>query len=908
MTINAKYIGQSTIQITNSFLDGQANTSLVPFITFANVIADAMTGTQPSQVGSLSGITFDVAQPGVTAQNSSMYTPTPSSNTGWTYFDAFWGGQDGTAGSTSPIYTQVFRSVNKDGITAKNIVLRYNIKEQVINTTTYQYWDTQGNYDNNTLGANTSNVQTTASSTIAANSYTIAVTSATGLYNGQTITGYANVAPITTITSISGTTLTLSTPTIGTIPSGTTLTFNNVPHTGTNEAWTYFDSAPISYNLSLCDLIINVSPRWCIMHSYLNGEPTMWAGVVETAREDIMDTAAAKNPCWGWVSSTLWALGANNITTTSISKSLSAATGNDHTLISMPRTKILNSGVNAAKGWGADYGVTSTPMWLANNAAPMIYQLGNAGGKFLANAWDTARRLTLPIKPIADFGLATVTNYGQMYGMKVLAPVGQNMNKINIAVDSDGNFSGNTANDRPHWLLNCHFKGADANGWLTANNATITNAAWTTTGKPIGMVTTGQMMYYYSSTGIGKIDMITGANYDIITGQTGFCDIKYDGERYVYVASTTAAIGLIKIDITADNVGTTFTQTYSSGGAAAGTTFVVVSAAGILVGQGVSGTGIAAGAVVTGVSGTTITVSIAHTGQVAGTITFKNTQIISVAQTAAGYTAIALNGDTICAANNTASATPTFVRYVRQPQYGVPAALTTQTVPVCTSATVTDTVNIRDMTADFEGNFWACPIFTTVNNTKPIKIDRNPGATLTLPAWNNLVTANIYGPTLSTGMNYIMLDGNNLYMYGTQTGLAATNYIQVNPRTLTTIANGAGAILPSATTANSSGSWARIQGNLFVLPKNSAANGFPQIVSFGKTTTNILPAPVNNVDVTTPYGAATTANNTPMYWDGAKLYMGTETGIRYFTNFNGGTVNGGNPSSSFNFGQMTIPA
>lgn len=906
MTINAKYIGQSTIQITNSFQNGQGNTSLVPFMTFANAIADAMTGTQPLQVGSLSQITFDAAQAGVTPQTASLYSPTPSSNTGWTYYDAFWGGQDGTAGSTSAIYTQVFRSVNKDGITAKNIVLRYNTREQVINTTTYQYWDTQANYDLGYINitANTA----TPTGTCATGNNVIVVSANTNIQIGQLVAA-ANVSPLTTVTNVIGNSIILSSPVVG--PVTGTVQFSNMLHTGTNEAWTYFDSAPIPYNLSLCDFIVNVSPRWCILHSYLNGEPGMWAGVVETAREDIMDTPSAKNPCWGWVSSTLWGLGAN-ISPSIATKSLTAAAGatnNDHTLISMPRTKIGNSGVAAAKGWAGDFGITSSPTWLANTAAPMIYYLGSAGGKFAANAWDTARRLTLPIKPIADFGLSTVTNYGQIFGMKVLAPVGQNMNKISIAADSDGN-SNTAALDRSHWLLNCHYKPADGNNWLTANNSTIGNAQWAVTAKPLGMVSVGSVLYYFTATTIGKVDMITGANQDIVTAQSGLSDIKYDGERYVYVVSTSTAVSIYKIDITNDNVGTTVSKTYASGGAQGAATFVLTDATGVLVGQSVSGTGIGAGAIVTGISTNTITVSVSNALQVTSQtpIIFTNSQIISTLGSAAGFNVIAINGDTICVANNTASATPTFTRFVRQQQSTIPAPLVTTTfAPVCTAATVNDSVQIRDLIADFEGNFWAAPIFTTVTNTRPIRIDRNPSATLPVLTFLNTTVANTYGPTVYTSVNINMIDGNNIHVYGTQTAAAATQYVQFNPRSLSVIANGAGPII-TASTAGASGSYAKIQGNIMYLHKHSTANGVSQLIPLGRTITNVLPAPVNQTDITYNYGSFTTFG-TVMFWDGVKLFMSSENSIRYFSNFNGGTINGGNPINNvITLGQVVIPA
>ena len=45
-----------------------------------------------------------------------------------------------------------------------------------------------------------------------------------------------------------------------------------------------------------------------------------------------------------------------------------------------------------------------------------------------------------------------------------------------------------------------------------------------------------------------------------------------------------------------------------------------------------------------------------------------------------------------------------------------------------------------------------------------------------------------------------------------------------------------------------------------------------------------------------------------MYWDGCKLIVNYDTGIRTFFNFNGGTNTGGNPTSAINLGQLAIPA
>ena len=113
MTISAKYIGTSTVQVSTQFTPTSGAGNLTTFMQFANTIADAVTDTQPGSAGALGGVTFTAAS-GVTAQTDS----------GWTLFDSFWGGQGDASGTQSPIYTQVFRSLNKDAVTYKNAVIR----------------------------------------------------------------------------------------------------------------------------------------------------------------------------------------------------------------------------------------------------------------------------------------------------------------------------------------------------------------------------------------------------------------------------------------------------------------------------------------------------------------------------------------------------------------------------------------------------------------------------------------------------------------------------------------------------------------------------------------------------------------------------------------------------------------
>ena len=82
-----------------------------------------------------------------------------------------------------------------------------------------------------------------------------------------------------------------------------------------------------------------------------------------------------------------------------------------------------------------------------------------------------------------------------------------------------------------------------------------------------------------------------------------------------------------------EGTGSSLTTTIS--GTSGATSITVGYATGILIGQLITGTGIATNAVVTNIVGTTITVSIANTGAVSGTGTFSN---IGVGVYGVGYT------------------------------------------------------------------------------------------------------------------------------------------------------------------------------------------------------------------------------------------------------------------------------
>lgn len=489
MTISATYIGQSTVQVSTTYTAGNSYTTLTPFLTIAKTIADAITGTQPGSNGTLSSTPFTAAS-GITAQSSS----------GWTLLDSYWGnalqGYDSTGTgkynytdtNRARMYTQVFRSLNEDATTYKNIILEYDLKKSEINTYTCEYWDTAA------------------------------------VYNSATPTISANRAP-------------------------------------TNLATTYQNCSPVNWNFDSCDLLIFVSPRWCILHSYICNEPNNWAGVVELQREDPTDTATRGVPCWGWVNSVCpsYVDGGGDI-----NNGCSAGAN----IISLPRTINGGTGYLSGLGWTADYGMVTYPNRIQGmGAQSLLYWIGSAGFFYASNAWDQTRKLIMSIKPIHSYNpqsgtwYAAQENHGIMNGLKVLSPVGTNMQKIKVPVDANGN-SSRTGTDRTHWLLNANARAllnsTGTNRWVV--NPKVTKIDYAVGGS--NMVSLGCLTgiwFYYFDTNynqLKKLNTITGTvitltNWNSSTW-TVATHMKFDNERFLWIVCQNATAAVVCWDITSD--------------------------------------------------------------------------------------------------------------------------------------------------------------------------------------------------------------------------------------------------------------------------------------------------------------------------------------------------------------------
>lgn len=481
MTITANYIDTGTIQITNYWEPTTGGE--VTYHTFndlAETISDAITGTASGNAGATSGITF-TASAGIT----------PIASTGWTLADSFWGYSTKSptrdATTTSPIFTQVFKSPCADGNSTKNIIIRYNTLTQEILTTTCE-------------------------------KYTVAT------------------------------------------------------RVITNEAWTFADCAPVHYNLSYSDIIVMVNPRFLVLHSYIATAPDLWSGVFECAREDVNDVAGSGYPdtngtgypCWGWMGSTSMGLGTLDYN----KKTFGQNSIDAGPLWSMPRLMNGNVGANAAINFAINIGIDTYPSAIADNLATLapsnlrsILRTIVDTPKYYQNKWSV-NKLTLPIKPIAGYRDTNSGNYGQIYGAKLLYPLGYNMNMINITVDSDNNGSA-TGTSKRHWLLNTHQKCPLATNYKESGQWTTDLIGTTGSVRGARHLSIGSAIYIIGNSGSIGAPGATLMKFNRFTRvlskptlnsfNSYIYDMVFDGERYIYITRASNAT-MYRYDIVTESV------------------------------------------------------------------------------------------------------------------------------------------------------------------------------------------------------------------------------------------------------------------------------------------------------------------------------------------------------------------
>lgn len=343
----------------------------------------------------------------------------------------------------------------------------------------------------------------------------------------------------------------------------------------TNPAWTFYDCATIGWKLDLCDLVLNIHPRWLLAHAYINSEPCLWAGVFEMQRNDEKDIATQSNPCWGWIGSTMWNIGIVSETLTTLDGASTCLNGSgQHLVISMPSAPKFSgrvTGIKAAVDFSAHYGSIQHPSWMHTQYSKQICTfsglIGNTNAKFQNVGWDSTKRAVYPITPIYDYRSQNPVRLGQIYGLKVLSSVGANMNKISLKAGDDGIFSA-SATSKDHYILNLHHKVYMTNQINSANITRTIQGAFATGYQPTGEIISTGSAYFVLTRGsyrVYKVDATSGTTtsvWDITAaGYIPYC-MRFDGERYVYVGHSS---GIAKIDVYSSSVTAQITTTPARG-------------------------------------------------------------------------------------------------------------------------------------------------------------------------------------------------------------------------------------------------------------------------------------------------------------------------------------------------------
>jgi hypothetical protein len=260
-------------------------------------------------------------------------------------------------------------------------------------------------------------------------------------------------------------------------------------------------------------------------------------------------------------------LGASLISATPI------ATG-QQPLICMPRTANGSTRINAAIGWGCDFGVTISPSKDLLNASGFMHQIGSAyPSRYSVDGFDDTKKPLLPMKPIHRYQDYKNYPYGKIFGLSAVNSVVDSidLNKVSIPVDSDGNFSVDGAM-RDAFLLNNHWKSDDASeaSWFGNTAHQTVSAVIGETAKFIQTI--GEKHYVLTTSNKLLVVDAYFLTSTLLSTVGALRDCKFDGERYIYVSSAT---GIYRID-TIDN-SISFLAVASLGSIAINQTHIIVS-------------------------------------------------------------------------------------------------------------------------------------------------------------------------------------------------------------------------------------------------------------------------------------------------------------------------------------------
>jgi hypothetical protein len=295
-------------------------------------------------------------------------------------------------------------------------------------------------------------------------------------------------------------------------------------------------TSPCALSPSNSDLVVFASPRYAIFQSFIMDDPGPWQGVVEHEREAPEDTAVAGYPCWSYINS-LSFMG---------SPTTQATNNSTFRKIAFPRTRNGTTGASAsasgvlrtATAW--DSSITNYTLDFTISSSELDYGYG----------WDTNKKIIHTISP--GHRSSQTTNYGRMFGIKAVAPIGDLMNKVAVKVDAN-KFYSSSGSDADHWVLPLTGVNHSANltEAQTGGNFQKTVVSFSAPNNINSVVFSGKAYYCTTdSSSVRKIDASSLATTTVNATRAANHGV-FDGGQYIYYGCNGY---LVRIDVSNDSV------------------------------------------------------------------------------------------------------------------------------------------------------------------------------------------------------------------------------------------------------------------------------------------------------------------------------------------------------------------
>lgn len=319
-------------------------------------------------------------------------------------------------------------------------------------------------------------------------------------------------------------------------------------HLPKNECWTNSSAFIHGYDLRDGYILITGGPKFLMIWSWIANVPGLWSMVSEIQTISPEDTSATSTS-WAWTCSLMLGTPFGATANTATSKIMFApprasnsATGDTAAVVYAPCT---------VRGmfppvYPLPSGATGPTITVDTN----LLHLGSAYGT--PYGWDSTNLPAYPVSVDSTAVPNAIASKGYVYGMGITGPYTSGGEILNIPLDSSGGWPSATGVSSPVLALPLN-GGYDGDATYATNKLSLTlgNTYTVSINKicPIGDLLT----VLAASDGLRFWDAKSGTNSEtilIFADSSGVYDVIYDGEQYVYAATST---GVTRVNVSSND-------------------------------------------------------------------------------------------------------------------------------------------------------------------------------------------------------------------------------------------------------------------------------------------------------------------------------------------------------------------